>query len=214
MEHVRLVSNPFADDRLNTLLASHAFLFRELGKLARFSTAFKGALGRELSSATLPEGHRLFKAGAVADQVYFLESGLAMSYTESRGQKIVDAFFGPGELVTAPGSFIGQTASKQSVLLLEKCKVSWLSHASALKLLASYAEARFLLTTVLSRYMDHELAQRLCQKRLPALVRYRHLLKRLPALSDSTTQEDIASYLGITPQSLSRLLRTSRNPRR
>jgi CRP-like cAMP-binding protein len=192
----------------NIELASHGFLFREMGKLARFSITFKGALGRELSTATLPEGHRLFKAGDIADRLYFLESGLAMSYMKVKSEKIVDAFFGPGDLITSPGSLIGQTPSKQSVELLDKCKVSWLSHASAMKLLTTYAEARFLLASVLAKYTDYELSQRVCQKRMPALERYRNLLKRLPHLSDCTTQEAIASYLGITPQSLSRLLRT------
>lgn len=45
---------------------------------------------------------------------------------------------------------------------------------------------------------------------VPAAERYRTLLKKFPGIQDRIAQKHIASYLGITPQSLSRIRRTLR----
>ena len=45
---------------------------------------------------------------------------------------------------------------------------------------------------------------------VPAAERYRGLLKKFPGIQDRIAQKHIASYLGITPQSLSRIRRTLR----
>ena len=161
---------------------------------------------RQLRTARLARGELLTRAGELADCFAFVVAGLLKKlHVTARGKPVVRGFSGPGELAGAYASLLSQQPSQLSVeavvdsTLLVMPWQTWTSlygrHACWQAVGRRVAETLFLEREARA----HELLTQSPSERYAAFCR------RHEALLPQVRQYDIASYLGITPVSLSRL---------
>lgn len=147
----------------------------------------------------------LLEAGKVGNYVAFVESGLYRFYHIRDGVERVTAFFFPGDFVSNYRSFITNEPSDHFIECLEDGAV-W-------KLKRNDLQALFLQNQIMER-LGRLMAERLyimVAKRLDSFQsetpeeRYLALIKKGSRLIQDLPQYMLASYLGISPESLSRI---------
>lgn len=157
------------------------------------------------------KGEFLQRAGAVAHQVHWLASGVARSGFFNRdGVEVTLRFYREGESATTLTDLIGGESSQPAVQFLvaettiHGFTLDW-SQASALRAQSEVMQHYHLQAAM---HGMHNLAQRAyatgetsAQERLAAFR------EEYPGLEARISQRAIASYLGITPQYMSRLRR-------
>lgn len=184
---------------------SLAPLFEVLSALYPLSDRFKRALENEITVLSLPKNYLLLEAPAVAPYVHFLNDGFAMSYTFVKGEKKVSGFWGDSQIVVSLKSFFEQTPSTEFIQLMVQSEVFFISRPSLLMLLDNFPEGNCLCRKIMHIYYEQ------CRSRLhdiqwlTATERYLKLRHHFPGIEQVISQEDIASYLSIVPQSLSRI---------
>jgi CRP/FNR family transcriptional regulator, anaerobic regulatory protein len=182
-------------------------LFQALSAIHPVSPDFKASLLKELSCLELPKNFNLLEAPKISDHVYFLNRGSAMSYTFVDGRKHVEWLWKKDQLIVAPRSFFEQMPSREFIQLTEPSEVLCVSHAGVKRLLASFHEANFVYRIIMNQY--YELGRKRIRdlQQMDGEARFKKLLQAFRHIEQILPQEYIASYLGITPQSLSRIKR-------
>lgn len=143
--------------------------------------------------------------GKVCSFIGFVEEGVLRSYREKDGEEYISDFYVPGSFVTSYRSFLNQEPSAGAIQALENCVIRYLSRANYNLLLSESAE-----WYKLGKYIVDTLFIKKCIKETSflmdsALERYRLLLNTYPQIEQHVSQYHIASYLGIKPESLSRI---------
>lgn len=182
-------------------------LFNVLATYHPLSEDFRKAVEKELIAMSLPKNHVLLKAPAISTHAYFLDKGFAMSYSFYDGEKVTEEFWASGQIMIAFESFFEQTPSSISIQLMKKSDILCISHASVQRLLEAYPEAQRIYRSIMNRHYAHSLTRIRDMQRLKASKRLEKLLASYPGIEMVVSQDAIASYLGITAQSLARIKR-------
>lgn len=173
------------------------------------SDELQRALMKEMTQLSYPKDYLLHEAPWVADYAYFLHSGYAMSYYYLKGKKRVQCIWTSGQIMFLPTSFIEKAQSNEHIELVASCELICINHTSVIRLFRDFPETNIIYRKVMNQYYDSVKERLIDILLLSAPERLQKLLDRLPEIEQILNQEDVASYLGITPQSLSRIKRKS-----
>jgi CRP-like cAMP-binding protein len=153
-----------------------------------------------------PKGHFLIQEGNICRHIFYVEKGLVRIYRHSDFGKEVTAFFMPeNTFVTALDSFYQNKSTNYNFVLLEDSIVYSFKQSDFEEMLnKSHTMTKFLFHTTfeLSRRTTELLAS---VKFRTAEERYKILLQDYPFIFQRVQLGYIASYLGITQETLSRL---------
>ncbi|MDD9301831.1 MAG: Crp/Fnr family transcriptional regulator [Desulfobacter sp.] len=152
-----------------------------------------------------PKKSWLLNEGDISKHLLFIESGCVRSWFNNEGDDITFQFFFEGSFVSSFESF---RKSKPSLFNLETIEPSVLhvihkdDLAAAVKDLSQLKDA---LNAFLSKRLYHYQKLFLSRIKNNPQRRYEELIKQSPEIFKRVTHHYIASYLGITPVSLSRI---------
>lgn len=138
--------------------------------------------------------------------VFFLQAGLVRGvYIDARNQETTAWFVSEAEFIPSVYNMPDRTPAMKAVELLEESTLVWLNRDDLSKLYERYPETVVLehrLTQFhLTRLTEHLRAFRLYSgKQL-----YEWFLERYPGLTSRIKDKHLASFLGVTAQSLSRI---------
>ncbi|MEM6805203.1 MAG: Crp/Fnr family transcriptional regulator [Bacteroidota bacterium] len=147
----------------------------------------------------------LLQEGKVSTQAYFIEKGIVRLWFNQNGKDITFQFFFRGEFVSSIESFFKGSPSAFSIETLEACELKVIDKAVfTSQLMESSIAKDFFIDLLSSRLFEY---QRLFLSRIKdsPQLRYQELLKDQPEIVQRIPQHYIASYLGITSVSLSRI---------
>jgi CRP-like cAMP-binding protein len=153
----------------------------------------------------LKKGEYLIKEARICKAVSFICQGVFVSYFKADKEKKVRGFFAEGNYISDYRSFLTQQPATTIVQAAEDCEVLQISHQ---KLQECYR-----LDNVYEKWGRKMAEQSYVAMfdRMQALTlltykeRYSLLQQQNPAILQRVPQYMIASYLGITPEALSRL---------
>lgn len=147
----------------------------------------------------------LVREGSIANYYYFLESGFARSYAvDLEGNDITTKFFGPRDLVIDWHSYFLKKHTRENIQAINPC-VGWkITFEDFMKLFHIEAFREIGRTRLVNSFF--ELKNHTTSMIIdPAKERYLSLVKEKPDLIQSVPLKQIATYLGITDTSLSRI---------
>ncbi|WP_084273470.1 Crp/Fnr family transcriptional regulator [Maribacter antarcticus] len=147
----------------------------------------------------------LIQPGKVCSFIALVNNGIFRSYIIKNGTEFNIDFYMPKTYMSSYTSFITQTPTKGYIQALSNSTVYYLSSSNYQKLLNTDSEFY-----KLSKLISETLFIRKCKRETTLLMdtareRYEFLLKNYPNIEQLIPQYQIASYLGIKPESLSRL---------
>lgn len=163
------------------------------------------------SIKTIPKNSFLLEAGKVCQKMNFINSGMCRSFQLKDGKEITNNFFFEGSLIADYSSFITQKPSFQYIQTLEETEVVYFSYES----MQHYYEKYFTMQKF-GRLIAEKIILNINQRERDFLLfspkeRYLNLIKKRPKVILNLPQIYVASYLGITPEYLSRLRRELKN---
>jgi CRP-like cAMP-binding protein len=147
----------------------------------------------------------LVREGSIANYYYFLESGFARSFAvDLEGNDITTKFFGPRDLVIDWHSYFLKKHTRENIQAINPC-VGWkITFEDFMKLFHIEAFREIGRTRLVNSFF--ELKNHTTSMIIdPAKERYLSLVKEKPDLIQSVPLKQIATYLGITDTSLSRI---------
>jgi len=182
-------------------------LYQTIEASAKLSPDYKTALLREVNAISLPKSHFLVEPPRVVEFAYFIETGFAMSFRYSEGRKMISNFWQAGSFIFHGKNFFDRLPAADFVQLMVPSQLLCFSLDSILRLFDTFPEAHFLHRVFTNNHIE-QLRERVHDvQHLTTLQRYEKLRYQYPGIEQLVTQEHIASYLGVTPQSMSRLKR-------
>ena len=174
--------------------------------IARISTQTEEAIRVIFKRDELPKGHFLYKQGEMCQHIFYIEKGLArVYYITDKGKEITQWFFADNSFLTAVDSFYHHKPTIVYCELLEDSIVYSLKYSEMEAMLnENHDMAKF------AFYAVYELAKKLSEyligiKFQSAEDRYRALMKEYPRVFQRAKLGHIASFLGITQETLSRI---------
>lgn len=158
-----------------------------------------------ITEVEYPKAYRLLNADKVERNIYFIKKGIVRAYTNSSDDEVTFWFGKEGDTVVSMRSYVDNQKGYENIELLEDC-ILYKLNASALNTL--FAEDIHIANWG-RKFAEQELLK--TEERLitgqfrTASERYLELLKKNPELLQRIQLSHIASYLGITQVSLSRI---------
>lgn len=147
----------------------------------------------------------LVKEGAAANFYYFIESGFARSYViDLDGNDITTKFFCSTDIVIDWHSYFLKTKCRENIQAITPCVVWKITFDNFMQLFHIEAFRDVGRTRLVNNYFELKnysvsiIAD-------PAKERYLNLLKTKPDIVQNVPLKQIATYLGITDTSLSRI---------
>lgn len=177
--------------------------FKNISKLSPESVEeFTSTFKRE----ELPKGHFLFQPGEVCQKIYYVEKGIArVFYNSEKGKDITAWFFAENSFLTAVDSFYLNKPTRDYCELLEDSIIHSIKFSDMETMLNGSGDmAR------IAFYTLFEITKRLTEfivsiKFQTASERYNTLIQEYPHIFNRVSLGHIASYLGITQETLSRI---------
>ena len=147
----------------------------------------------------------LIPLGSVANYYYFIEEGYARSYAiDLEGNDITTKFFGPKDLVIDWHSYFLKAPCREDIQAVSACKVWKISFTDFMKLFNIEAFREVGRTRLVNNYFELK-NHTVSVISDPAKDRYMNLLKAKPDIVQNVPLKQIATYLGVTDTSLSRI---------
>ncbi|MCP2025501.1 CRP-like cAMP-binding protein [Flavobacterium sp. HSC-32F16] len=154
---------------------------------------------------TYRKGHIILKAGKVESSIYFIKKGIVRAYINEGNNDVTFWFGKEGETIISMKSYVENQNGYENIELLEDCELYELKTADLERLFNSdihianwgrkFAEKELIKT-------EERLIPKLFKN---ASERYLDLITNHPELIKRIQLGHIASYLGITQVSLSRI---------
>lgn len=142
--------------------------------------------------------------GTVCRYFYFLEEGLVRYFIFNDGDDITNFFTAAPYCFTSKNSFRNQIPAQENIQALEKCILWQISLKNANNLLELRSWNTF--TRKFVNEVQEQMEELLMEiKTQSAQQRYLNLQKKYPALVSKIQLKHLSSFLGIAPQSLSRI---------
>ncbi|MFB5674852.1 Crp/Fnr family transcriptional regulator [Paenibacillus terreus] len=162
----------------------------------------------KFTKKTIAKGDILVHQGAVQKEIYFVTSGLLRSYYIDMNGNDVTRFFSKEGSVLCYEILFDHKPSNRSVEALEECVIMAIPCNDLKKLIEDHLYCMKAYTTLLERKLEYKIQRESSFLLKSATERYLDFKKRYPTLEKRINQAYIASYIGITPVSLSRIRRT------
>ncbi|QHT68943.1 Crp/Fnr family transcriptional regulator [Rhodocytophaga rosea] len=179
--------------------------FETVNQFLPLSAESKQALSAILQRMELPKGHVLVRAGTVCHYIYFIEKGLSRTYYLKEDKDVTDWISTENTFACSIVSFITRKPDRRIIELLEDSLLWAIHYQDIEQLYKNHHEIERFGRLVTS----HGLVQ--MQQRFDELhfatahERYKHLIETSPTIIQRVPLGMIASYLGITGETLSRI---------
>ncbi|MBC8047734.1 MAG: Crp/Fnr family transcriptional regulator [Fimbriimonadaceae bacterium] len=148
----------------------------------------------------------LLKEGKICNDYLFLEEGFMRAFTyDTDGKEVTTGFFSKNQIVFEVASYFLRTPSKENIQALIDCKGWFITFDQLQFLFHSIPEFREFGRTVLVNGFVFLKQRTLSMINETAEKRYENLMKTKPEIFQYAPLKNIASYLGITDTSLSRI---------
>lgn len=160
---------------------------------------------QRLTFATYPKHTILSKVDNIEKKVYFLLSGAVRVYAVIDAEEYCTNFRFKGEFTSSITSFISQTPSKYELETLTEVEVFELTYEHIQELYARCHHINTLGRKIIEQLYIEKHNRELALLSLSAKERYLDLLKHHPDLIHQIAGKDVASFLGVSPETLSRI---------
>lgn len=160
------------------------------------------------STQNFKEGDYLFRSGEVCRVINFISKGvLRILVQNEQGNEVTHFFLKENQFCTILQSFTHQTTAIESIQAACDCEVILLPRKELNDLYSKLPYVKELVDQSIQRTLLDKIQIRNAYLGQDAATRYKQFITRQPDIALRVPLSDVASYLGITPQSLSRIRR-------
>lgn len=180
-------------------------LFQYFKKFNRLSPNAEKAIEKISSIVTISKNKDLQPIGYTCKTIYFIKKGVARIYYFKDGIDITESFFFENNIIARVESLFTGKPSRKTIQILENAEIIAINANKLFKLYDSFPEIERLFRKIFeAAYVDTVNRIEGIQFH-SAEERYKALLTEAPYVLQKVPLKYVASYLGITQVSLSRI---------
>ncbi len=176
-----------------------------LDNIYLLSAISKLILKESITEVSYPKGHIILRADKIETNIYFIKKGIVRAFANTDDNEITFWIGKEGDTVISMKSYVAHQKGYENIELLEDCELYELDTQNLQKLFGEYID----IANWGRKLAEKELVkteERLISRQFStATERYKILLNTSPDLIQRVQLGHIASYLGITQVSLSRI---------
>jgi CRP-like cAMP-binding protein len=180
-------------------------LFAALDKFHPLSPPIKDFLKQHVFAIRADKGDLLLKAGSLCENVYFILSGLLRGHIIDGNKDITTWISCEYEMVTSIYSLDSYTPALENIEAIEDCELLVLKTVHLQELYDDYPDFNIVGRKLLQQYYRAAECRAFISRVNRAEDKYEHFLKLYSHLSNRVLLKYIASFLGITFETLSRV---------
>lgn len=158
-----------------------------------------------IKEVNFPKGHILLKAKKKEKNIYFIKKGIVRAYSKTENNEITFWFGKEGDAILSMKSYVSNQKGYEDIELLENCELYKLNTEDLQKLFKENIH----ISNWGRKFAEQELIkteERLISRQFrTAKERYKEFIEQNPDLIQRVSLGNIASYLGITQVTLSRI---------
>jgi CRP-like cAMP-binding protein len=179
--------------------------FKKLEEISPLTEETRAILRQHINIKKFRKGEYILNFGEVCRHIYFVNSGFIRIFYYKNGKNITEWFAGEKHFFFSITSYFDETPSNLIIEAIEDTEVILLSKMG----LEKYRRTNFEIANLNIEFFSGSL--KLSQKRMESLQfetakqRYFNLLKVQPKILNKIPLQYIASFLGITQETLSRI---------
>ncbi len=171
----------------------------------RLSAEAENALQDCLTEITLNKNDFLLTQGNVCRHLYFLEKGALRGFYNLDGKEITHWFGFEKDFVTSFHSFITGAPAVENIQLLEGCSLWAIAKETLTDLFNHHHDIERLVRIAYEKYYIRLEERYVNAQFKSATQRYEELIQQSPHILERVPLGFIASYLGISQETLSRI---------
>ncbi len=162
---------------------------------------------KHLQRQDLPKGYFLHREGQICENFWIIESGLVRHFwVDENGKEKNIWFAAENSITTDTTSFFNQTISHENIQLIEDSIVFKICYESIIELQNKHHSFCLWFIKMLEKHYFPQIEQRIEELQfLDATQRYKILLRKNPSFSQRISLGNLASYLNISQETLSRI---------
>lgn len=182
--------------------------FQKIRTYHNISEEAELAWAKLLRSKTYKRGDYFVREGQYPKEVGFVVEGLFyQSYTSNTGDIVIKVFFPEQRFAASVGAMLTNTQSTYNIIAVEKSTVLVYNFVEFKSLVFEYSDiAAFYIKYMEVHWIIEKEPFEISLRHFDAKVRYAEFLEKYPKMAKRLKKHHIASYLGITPTQLSRIL--------
>lgn len=181
-------------------------LLNMLNALQPLSPALIAHLSSVLKEKQFSKKEYLLREGQISSNVYFIQDGLIKAcYINTKGEEITNWFMKENDVIFSVESFLEQTPGYEYIVAVEDSTAWYISYQELQALYREFPEFNYHGRVLTEKYYMLSLRREFSIKKKTSMERYQLLLENEPHLLNRASLHDIASYLGMTPEVLSKV---------
>ena len=180
-------------------------LLLEIQKISKLSEEALAYISEHIEQIKVKKGTSLLRNGETCHNFYFVTKGMLRSYYFSEGKEVTNWFALENDFATSIYSFISRNTGYENIETLEDSTIEMLSNQVLQDLYVKFPETERTGRLIMESYYI-QLEERLISIQFKsAKERYELLMNKNPEIILRAPLGAIASYLGITQETLSRI---------
>ena len=180
-------------------------LIESFGEMAKLSKESETAFMESIVKKDFKKKELLQEEGKVCNHLYFVEKGVARTFYYKNGKEVTYWLAAENDFVGAMASFFSRTPSNKHVETLEDCTL-WIFDYNKLENLYANSKELERMGRLFANYGMSVLEKKFDDfHSLSAKERYDLLTSKHPQILQRVSLGIIASYLGVTQETLSRI---------
>ena len=180
-------------------------LLNTLNSITILSEDLQNQIKAYLAEETFNKKSILLKAGQVSQRIYYIKKGFIRAYYYKGNNEFTSWFMGEGEIIVSVYSFFSRKPSFESIEVLEDCVLQSVNWDQLQSLYKNYPEFNQTGRIITEQYYIRSEERTISLQTLNAKQRYEKLLLDYPGILQKASLGQIASFLSIKQETLSRI---------
>jgi CRP-like cAMP-binding protein len=189
----------------NTIDLETASLLTTLNNISILSAGLQEQIKFYLIEESFGKKHMLLKTGQVAQRIYFIKKGFVRSFYFKGSNQFTNWFMSEGDIIISVYSFFSRKPSFENIEVLEDCVLQSINWDQLQALYQQYPEFNKTGRLITEQYYMKSEERSIALQTLSAQQRYEKLLKDHPTILQRASLGQVASFLSIKQETLSRI---------
>jgi CRP-like cAMP-binding protein len=193
---------------LHTKVDTSAGISALIGTLNYFHPVSKGIeefLQKNIHPCVFDKGKLLLKAGQVCENIYFIKKGAVRGFIKEGQKDITTWITAENELVTSISGLDKKNPAIENMQAIEECEMLALSYGDLQNLYGQFPEFNIVIRKLLQQYYQDAEKRAFIARLTNAESKYRYFISHHSNLVNRIPLKYVASFLGITLETLSRV---------
>jgi CRP-like cAMP-binding protein len=157
-----------------------------------------------LKKDTYKKKSYLLRVGQTSHKIYFIEKGLVRVFYQKDGIEICSGLLSEGGVLISVKSFFDRVPSTEFIQALEDITVAYISYDELEALYRDFPEFNVIGRKLITAYYVKSEERNYLLRRQTAAEKVKYFEEHFSHLLSRVPRKDIASYLGVTLETLSR----------